>query len=58
MKTLENLKKMIDESNLSISEMARRSGVSRQAIYNIKTGKRKELRISTVENLMKVLKEK
>lgn len=58
MKTLENLIKMIDESDLSISEMARRSGVSRQAIYNIKTGKRKELRISTVENLMKVLKEK
>ena len=52
------LKAARDEKGITISELARKSGVSRRTIYNIETDENASVRSSTMESLARALDEK
>lgn len=49
------LKKVREDKGVSISELARKSGVSRQTIYNIETDENASVRSSTMESIARAL---
>lgn len=52
------LKQVREDKGVSISELARKSGVSRQTIYNIEMDENASVRSSTMESLAQALEEK
>lgn len=52
------LKEVRDEKGVTVAELARKSGVSRQTIYNIETNENASVRSNTMESLARALEEK
>lgn len=51
----ENLKALKSKKKMTRRELSKRSGLTEKAIYNIETGKRKNLELETLQKLSKAL---